>query len=173
MSTVTSTVTATRSIADLPGPAGLPWLGNAHQVRTDRLHSIAEGWSDRYGPIFRFDLGPRRIVAISDAEVINTILRDRPDGFRRWREMQEIFDEMGFSGVFSNEGEDWRRQRRLTVTALNSNHRQRYFHVIHTATGRLYRRLEGAARDGQALDICQELTSGRIPRLMDRSTAGR
>jgi len=150
---------ATRSIADLAGPARLPLLGNAHQVRTDRLHTIAEGWSDRYGPIFRFDLGRRRIVAISDVEVINTILRDRPDGFRRWREVEEIFDEMGFSGVFSNEGEDWRRQRRLVVTALNSNHLQRYFHVIHTATARLYGRLRQAARDGRVLDICEELTS--------------
>ena len=32
--------------------------------------------------------------------------------------------------VFSAEGDDWRRMRRLVVTALNSNHLQRYFEVI-------------------------------------------
>jgi cytochrome P450 len=149
----------TRTIADLPGPAGLPLLGNAHQMRADRLHSVSEEWCDQYGPMFRFNLGPRRIVAISDQEVINTILRERPDGYRRWQEIKTILTELGNDGVFSAEGEDWKRQRRLAVTALNSNHLHRYFHIIHTATERLYRRLMQAARNGQTLDIADELTS--------------
>ena len=103
--------------------------------------------------MFRFDLGPRRIVTIGDQEVINTILRERPEGYRRWRELKAILAELGNDGVFSAEGEDWKRQRRLAVTALNSNHLHRYFHIIHTATERLHRRLMQAARDGRALDI--------------------
>jgi cytochrome P450 len=150
---------ATRSIADLPGPRGFPLLGNAHRVRADRLHSVSEEWCERYGPMFRFDLGPRRIVAIGDQEAINTILRERPEGYRRWRELKAILAGLGNDGVFSAEGEDWKRQRRLAVTALNSNHLHRYFHIIHTATERLYRRLKEAARDGRALDIAGELTS--------------
>ena len=152
-------MTTTRSISDLPGPSRLPVLGNAHQVRTETLHLTVEEWCERYGPIFRFDLGPRPVVCVGDLEEINPILRDRPDGFRRWREIQTVFDEMGISGVFSEEGDAWRRQRRLSVTALNSNHLQRYFHIIRTATERLHHRLTGAARDEQALDIVGELTS--------------
>ena len=114
---------------------------------------------ERYGPMFRFDLGPRPVVAVGDLEAINSILRDRPDGFRRWREVQTVFDEMGVTGVFSEEGDAWRRQRRLSVTALNSNNLQRYFHIIRTATERLHHRLKDAARDEQALDILGELTS--------------
>ena len=114
---------------------------------------------ERYGPMFRFDLGPRPVVAVGDLEAINSILRDRPDGFRRWREVQTVFDEMGVTGVFSEEGDAWRRQRRLSVTALNSNNLQRYFHIIRTATERLHHRLKDAARDEQALDIVGELTS--------------
>ena len=154
-----SPVVAPRSIADLPGPSRLPVLGNAHQVRTERLHLTVEGWYERYGPIFRFDLGPRPVVAVGDLEEINAILRDRPDGFRRWREVQTVLDEMGISGVFSEEGDGWRRQRRLTVTALNSNHLQRYFNVIRAATERLHRRLNDVAHAGQAVDIVGELTS--------------
>jgi cytochrome P450 len=148
-----------RSITDLPGPPRLPVLGNAHQLRPETAHSTVEQWCERYGPIFRFDLGPRRIVAISDVGEINRVLRDRPDGFRRWREIKAVFDEIGSSGVFSEEGDGWRRQRRLSVTALNSNHLHRYFHVIQTATARLHRRLQGATASGQALDIVEELTS--------------
>ena len=150
----------TRTIADLPGPSRLPLLGNLHQVRQATLHATAEDWCERYGPIFRVGLGPRPVVVIDDLDEINRILRERPDGFRRWREIQAIFAEMGIAGVFSEEGDGSDRGRRLTVTALNSNHLQRYFHVITTATERLYRRLRPlAAREGRSIDITGELTS--------------
>jgi cytochrome P450 len=63
------------------------------------------------------------------------------------------------SGVFSAEGADWKRQRRLVATALNTNHLHRYFHVVRTSTERLHRRLTEAAHSGRALDITEELTS--------------
>lgn len=154
-----STVTATRSIADLPGPPRLPLLGNAHQVRASALHLAVEGWCERYGPIFRFDLGRRRIVAVGDLEEINKILRERPDGFRRWRELKAIIAEMGGGGVFTAEGDDWRRQRRLAVTALNSNYLQRYFDIVRTSAERLHHRLQDAARDGREFNITKELSS--------------
>jgi cytochrome P450 len=150
----------TRTIADLPGPPRLPLLGNIHQLLpTSRLHLTAEGWAERYGPIYRADLGRQSMVVVSDVDEIGRILRERPGGFRRGRELQELFAEMGIAGVFSEEGETWRRQRRLTVTALNSNQLHRYFHVLTTATERLYRRLADAARDGRSIDITGELTS--------------
>jgi cytochrome P450 len=153
-------MTATRSIADLPSPRGLPILGNAHQLaRASRVHLTSERWARRYGPIVRVDIGRRRIVGISDTDAINTILRERPDGFRRWRDQEIVFDEMGLSGVFTAEGDQWKRQRRLVVTALNTNHLHRYFHVVRATTERLYQRLVEAARDGRVLDIQQELTS--------------
>jgi cytochrome P450 len=153
-------MTALREISDLPGPRGLPLIGSAHRVSVARLHLIIEEWSERYGPMFRFDLGPRRTVGISDIEVINTVLRERPDGFRRWREVLRNSQELtGTFGVFAAEGKDWQHQRRLVVKALNSNHLQRYFDVVRTCTERLYGRLARAAGSGQTLDIGQELCS--------------
>lgn len=153
-------MSATRSIDDLPTPPRLPLIGNAHHlVRTSRIHLTAEKWAQRYGPIVRVDVGGRRIVGLSDADEIHRILRERPDGFRRWREQQTVLGEMGPPGVFAAEGEDWKRQRRLVITALNTNHLHRYFQVIRTFTERLHARLTDAARTGRVLDISQELTS--------------
>jgi len=99
---------ATRSISDLPGPRGLPLVGNAHQIRPTNLHLKAEEWCEQYGPVYRFDLGPRRVVVLGDAGPINEVLRDRPDGFRRWSEIKRTAEEMsGTVGVFAAEGEDW------------------------------------------------------------------
>lgn len=151
-----------RSIVDLPGPSGLPLLGNAHQLRGEHPHITIERWCERYGPIFRFSIGRREVVAIADLSAINQILRERPEGFRRWRERQRIFYEMGIRAVFPAEGDDWRRQRRLAVTALNSHQLQRYFHIIRTATERLYDRVRQAARRGRSLEISRELRSFTI-----------
>jgi cytochrome P450 len=150
---------ATRSISDLPGPRRLPLIGNAHQVRPDRLHQTAEEWADRYGTLYRFDIGRRRIVVIGDVETLNALLRDRPDGFRRWREILQITEELSQVGVFSAEGDDWRRMRRLAVTALNSNHLQRYFEIVSTCTHRLHGRLLAAARTGEPFAIGEALSS--------------
>jgi cytochrome P450 len=150
---------AARSISDLPGPKRLPLIGNAHQIRPESLHLTAEAWADRYGPLYRFDIGRRKVIAIGDAETLNALLRDRPDGFRRWSEILSITEEVGQVGVFAAEGDDWRRMRRLAVTALNSNHLQRYFEVIATCTERLHRRLSTAAQQGTAFDIGAALSS--------------
>jgi cytochrome P450 len=153
-------VSPPRTIAQLPQPPGLPLLGNLHQTwRIDRAHLVVERWADRYGPIFKFHVGRRLTVVINDVEEINRVLRERPSGFRRWREIEQSFQRIGFPGVFSVEGEDWRRQRRLAVTALNSNHLHRHFHVIRTATERLHRRLSVAAREGRSIDLSGEFTS--------------
>ncbi|HEY2056212.1 MAG TPA: hypothetical protein VGH14_19955 [Solirubrobacterales bacterium] len=48
--------TSFRTIEELPGPRRLPLLGNVHQLRASEMHLIAERWSDRYGPIYRFDI---------------------------------------------------------------------------------------------------------------------
>jgi cytochrome P450 len=151
---------AARTIEDLPGPRPLPLIGSAHRVRASRMHRVAERWSERYGPIYRFDLGPRRFVVVADPDVINTLLRERPEGFRRWSEIESITEEMwGNPGVFAAEGEEWRRARRLTVTALNTNHLQRYFEIIATCTRRLHRRLELMAAEGRPIEIGTALSA--------------
>jgi cytochrome P450 len=140
------------AIADLPGPRALPCLGNAHQIRPARLHVIIEQWGRRYGPVFRFSMGPRDVVGFTDPDAINAILRERPDGYRRWREVEAVAEEIGIVGPFTSEGADWKRQRRLAVTALNTNHLRRYFDVIQIANERLLTRLQAKQEEVAILD---------------------
>jgi cytochrome P450 len=128
-------------IAELPGPAGLPGIGGAHRLHPHRLHMMIERWGREYGPVFRFRMGGRDVVGFTQPEPINAMLKDRPDGYRRWREVEAVANEIGIVGPFTSEGADWRRQRRLAVTALNSNHLRRYFGVIKLSNDRLLTRL--------------------------------
>jgi cytochrome P450 len=155
-----SAASATRTIRDLPGPRRMPLLGNLHQTWwLPRSHEVVERWAERYGPIFRFKVGSRLIVVVSEEDEVNRILRDRPEGYRRWPEVEEAFGGIGFLGVFSVEGDTWRRQRRLSVTALNTNHLHRRFDAVQTSTGRLRARLDDAAKGGEPVDIGQVFAS--------------
>jgi cytochrome P450 len=135
-------------------------IGSVHQTwRIAQSHLVAEEWAERYGPIFKFRVGSRTMVVVNDVDEINRVLRERPDGYRRWREVEASFQEIGFPGVFSVEGDVWRRQRRLVVTALNTNHLHRHFHVVRTATERLLQRLAEAAEEDRSVDLTQLLTA--------------
>jgi cytochrome P450 len=150
-----------RSIDDLPAPPGLPLIGNAYEIlRSSSLHRTFERWADRYGPLIRVEAGRRRGVLVSDIDEINAILRDRPDGFQRWSDQQKISQElMRSSSLVYAKGDDWKRQRRLVVKALNVSYIHRYFDIIVTGTERLHRRLVRGAQEGRVLEIQKELTS--------------
>ncbi len=137
----------------LPGPRGWPLLGNWPQLELPRLHAQLEAWVDRYGPTFKVQLGPRAMLVVSRADTIATIMRDRPDGWRRIEAMRDAIRETGGHGLFSAEGDEWRRQRRLVMAAFDPGHLKRYFGSMVQVTDRLRQRLDAAARTGEAIDL--------------------
>ena len=146
-----------RRLADLPGPRGLPVLGNLLQLEAPRLHRILGAWADRYGAAYRIRLRGRDVLVVSDAEAIGDVLRDRPEGFRRRRALRNVMLELGIDGVFNAEGPDWRRQRKLAMFALNTAHMREFFTRLDQVAARLQRRWEGAARSGQPVDPQRDL----------------
>jgi hypothetical protein len=61
----------------LPGPRGLPFLGNALQ------------------------LGSKPVVVISDLDLIMQILKECPDLFRRFSAIETVFEGRGTPSLFS------------------------------------------------------------------------
>lgn len=142
-----------RSVAALPGPRGWPLIGNLLQFDLPRLHRQFEGWADRHGPTYRLRLGRREVLVISDAETIAALLRDRPDTWRRMRPIEAVIREAGGHGVFSAEGDDWRRQRRLVMSAFDPGHLKRFYPSLQRVTERLMASWRDAARRGEAIDL--------------------
>lgn len=142
-----------RSVAGLPGPRGWPLIGNLLQFDLPRLHRQFEDWADRHGPTYRLRLGRREVLVISDAETIAALLRDRPDTWRRMRPIEAVIREAGGHGVFSAEGDDWRRQRRLVMSAFDPGHLKRFYPSLQRVTERLRVSWCEAARRGEAIDL--------------------
>ena len=146
-----------RAIHELPGPRALPVLGNLLQLNTARLHTILSAWADEFGPMYRYRIANQDALVIADTDLVNEVLRNRPDGFRRGKRMQAIVLELGVDGVFNAEGADWRRQRKLAMLALNTNHLREFFTRLELVTARLQRRWERAAAAGETVDAPSDL----------------
>jgi cytochrome P450 len=157
MNTLTTATARTRRIADLPHPKGLPLIGNAHQLKPDRLHLILERWAEELGVPYRLQICGRPVVVTTDAELAQRMARERPHRYRRMRQLESVLEEIGCNGLFSAEGVAWEPNRRLVMQALSVPHIKAFFPTLNAITGRLRVRLARAASEGRTLDMTQEL----------------
>jgi hypothetical protein len=61
-----------RRFDQLPGPRGIPLLGNALQLDANRFHQQLEQWCQQFGPMFKMQIGNRHLLAVSDHQLIAT-----------------------------------------------------------------------------------------------------
>ncbi|WP_374580570.1 cytochrome P450 [Pseudoduganella sp.] len=149
---------ALRQLANLPGPAGLPFLGNALQLRPKKVHADVEAMVHRFGPLFRLRVGRQQALVVADAALVSGILRDRPDGFRRPDVTAQVSDEMGGErGVFLAEGAAWRNQRKMVMQAFAPHAIKAYFPLLARVGARLQARWEQAARAGRPIALNADL----------------
>ena len=150
-------VTPLRTLDDLPGPRGLPLLGNALEVKPKELHRLVAGWADEFGPLFVFRVATTRILTVTDAEIIQQLLRDRPDRLRRWHKIEDILVDIKANGLFSAEGSEWKRQRKYVVHMLNGSHVRQFIPRFEAVAGRLRRRWWRTAMTGKSTNVHADL----------------
>ena len=148
---------ATRRLSDLPGPLGLPLIGNLLQLDAPRMHQVLEHWSRQYGECFRFRITNRRYLVTSNPQTIATVLRDRPDTFQRTTRFSETAREMLFDGVLAANGERWRRQRPMVMASFDPGHTKSFFPALVRVTERFARRWHRFAERGEAIDLQSDL----------------
>lgn len=146
-----------RTLADLPGPKGLPLLGNILQMESERFHQTLEKWADQFGPLYRIRIGRKPLLIIADPVLIGALLRDRPDAIRRSSRTANAINELGVTGVFSDEGDEWRKQRKLVMRALTPEVIRSFFPTMKVMTERLQRRWQASLASGRQIDIVRDL----------------
>lgn len=143
-----------RDFDSLPGPKGIPFLGNALQVKADRIHLQLEKWAREFGPLYKVTLGKMPVMVVSDHKTIGVMLRDRPDGFARSIKFNKIWVEMGLpTGVFGADGDVWRRQRRMVMAGFDPAHVMRYFPALKNVGRVLENRWARSASEQKPIDL--------------------
>ena len=153
----TLTDSGVRRLADLPSPKGLPLIGNLLQLAPERLHLTLEQWARELGPMYTLDLGTQRVLVCSDPELLQTVLRDRPEGYRRYSPIESVIAEQHANGLFSIEGEAWRPQRKLVMQALAATNFRAFYPALQAITERLRQRWQRAADAGETVDMAVDL----------------
>ncbi len=153
-----TTSPALRHIKDLPGPRGVPFFGNSFQVNRAQIHQDIEHWADEYGPLFKVKLARATMLVVADHALFGAIMKDRPNGFRRTPMLGIIGNELGLpQGLFSAEGDDWLRQRRMVMASFAPSHVRAYFPSLVKVTLRLRERWNRAARAAQPINLQADL----------------
>jgi cytochrome P450 len=149
---------ALRPLSALPGPKGLPLLGNLLDIKPTRLHLIFEDWCRRHGDLYVVHMARKPILIVGDAELAQKILKDRPKGYGRWRSIEEVMIEMGVDGVFTAEGDDWIRHRRLVMSAFARHNLRQNHDKIVEITRRLRNKWLREAAGHKVIDAVRDLS---------------
>ncbi len=106
------------SLSHVPGPRGLPLLGNILQLDLSRCHLQLTSWAERFGSVYKFYILGKPFIFVSNYEPIyETVVKrgdvtaGRPPFFRLWY----VFRQMDSSVTFDVK---WKHLRRLTHQKL-------------------------------------------------------
>jgi cytochrome P450 len=172
MTRLTVTTSRTTLPREVPGPAGVPLLGSALDLRRDQLATFEEG-RRRYGDIVRFVAGlpGLRVVAYGvfcpegAQQVLTGTGRRYTKGNLFYRETAAMLGD----GILTSESDRWQRQKRF-VQPLFTRHRVAgYVDVMAEETAALVDRWHAAARQGGSVDAAEDmmrLTLGVIGRVL-------
>ena len=157
-SSLASTPAPLRNLDQLPGPRAWPFFGNLLQMRPARMHLDMERWSQRYGTLFRVMIARTPVLVLADHDTVNTVLRNRPDGFERAEITRIVSEELGgLPGVFLAEGATWRNQRRMVMAGFAPHAIKAYFPSLVKVALRLQTRWRGTAAAGRPIELLDDL----------------
>lgn len=108
----------------VPGPRGLPWLGNLPAFGKDPLAFMTR-LRDEYGDAVTWSLGPRRSLFLSHPQHIAEFLASREHAYGLL-EVGWAFQRLTGTSVVRSTGADWRRKRNLVQPAVRPRQVRHY-----------------------------------------------
>jgi cytochrome P450 len=135
-----------------PGPKTKWPGGQLWSFRRDPLQFLTN-LAREHGDIVHFRIGPAHLYLFSHPDLIRDVLVSRHDHFIKGRGLQRSKKLIG-EGLLTNEGESYRRQRRLAQPAF---HRQRIATYANAMVEHAVRMRE-RWRAGAIVDVSQEMS---------------
>jgi cytochrome P450 len=134
-----------------PGPKPNFLIGNMPLATREPLEVFSR-WAREYGDIFYYRAGWIHVYFLNHPDFIEYVLVRNPENFRKDRVIQNSRWFLG-KGLLTNEGEPWKRQRRLSQPAF---HKERIASYAETMIDSAERMLANW-HSGDRLDAHQEM----------------
>ncbi|XP_077442944.1 cytochrome P450 2K1-like [Stigmatopora argus] len=107
-----------RSSTEPPGPRPLPLLGNLLQLNLGAPHRTLLEMSKKYGPVFTFYMGPKKVVVLAGYRTVKEALVQHAEEFGEREPLNTIKEAKLEHGVVWNNGDSWREMRRFALSNL-------------------------------------------------------
>ncbi|QIB42679.1 cytochrome P450 [Streptomyces aureoverticillatus] len=140
------------SVSPVPGPRGLPLLGNLRAFGRDPLDFFV-GLREEYGDWVTWSLGPKRCMLVSHPDLIAEVIGGVEQDYDI-RPISWSFKQIAGDSALMSRGEDWRRKRGLVQPAVRPRQVRAYAANMVECSSALADRW----RDGQRIDVHREMT---------------
>ena len=146
-----------KKLTEMPMPPFLGIGGHLKVFGNPDLHLQLFDWKKAYGELYRLRFGFSNIIVISKRKIIQELLEARPERFRRTTQLERIFSESKFNGVFSSNGETWQKQRRFVEDAFKTDNIKTFYPKLKIITSRLIAHFNELADSNKTVDLLAEL----------------
>lgn len=140
------------SLSSLPSAPGASLVGHAHLFHNDRLAFLRR--LAQAGELVKVRFLTREIVMGTTPQAAHDILVEKARSFEKSPGIRLLLYYLAGDGLFTSEGELWRRQRRLMAPLFQPSQIGQYAEVMRAVT----RRALGSWRDGETVDLAREMT---------------
>jgi cytochrome P450 len=144
------------TLSHLPVVSGSNLLGHAHLFKDDRLAFLRSACSA--GELSRIRFLRRWVVIVSSPEHAHQVLVERASSFEKAPALRLVLRDLAGDGLFTSDGELWRRQRRLMSPLFHASQLSTYASTMNGVARRAIDRLLAQSSEGVSVDLARELT---------------
>ena len=141
-------------MSTIPGPKGQPFFGVARDLIAGAPTYLSH-LADTYGPFVRFDIFFKQFYLVSDPELIREVLVTQAANFPKDDRDVELLDRAIGHGLVSANGEEHKRQRRLTQPAFHTRRIDAYAGTMVEYTEAML----DEWGNGQELDVAEAMSA--------------
>ena len=126
-------------------------------IRHDPL-AFVSGLARDYGDVVRLGMGPISAYLFFHPDAVKHVLQDNNQNYVKGQIIGRVKILIG-EGLFTSEGDFWRRQRRLAQPAFHRERIAGFAATMVRCTEERLARWEGAARRGEGFDVSAEMNA--------------
>ncbi len=136
----------------IPLAPGANWLGHAHRLKGDRLTFLRE--LGQVGPLVQTRFFNRPVLFVGAPEVAHELLVEKAASFEKSPGIRLLLRDLAGEGLFTSEGDLWKRQRRLMSPLFHPSQLATYTGTMNTEARRALQRFVS----GSQIDLLREST---------------
>ena len=146
-------------------PGARFFIGNHLASGIGCIVDSLEEWARQYGSesgVYDCTLFGQTFVVICNEEKASLLDKNRPYKIRKKAEVSAALESIAGCGLFTAEGEEWRKDRRLVGPFLNRNHVKDYMPSLQLVAGRLVDKWEETMERDKIVKANSDLMSATL-----------